>query len=73
MTETDEDFEEQVKQRMIFDKNYFNIISNTKKFIASMRPTGAEHSVRANSGPVHLVHAQASDRDIAISASSYPK
>jgi len=61
MAETDEDLEEQVQQRMVFEENYYNIISNAKKFIASMRPTGAEQSVRADLGSIHLVHAQASD------------
>jgi len=61
--ETDEDFEEQVKQRMGFEESYFNIISNAKKFIAKTRQAGAEQSVRADSGPIHLVHARDSHGD----------
>jgi len=63
MAETDEDLEEQVQQRMVFEENYYNIISNAKKFIANMRQTGTEQSIRADSESIHMVHAQASDRD----------
>lgn len=64
LAEKEEIFEEQVKQRAVFEENYFNIVSNAKKFIIRARPVKAEPSVHADSGSMHSFRMQHTDREL---------
>lgn len=62
-TEDEGSFEEQVKQRAIFDESYFSIVSKAKKFIADSRPAKAESFSQADCDSVHSIRTHHTNRE----------
>lgn len=67
LVDTDELFEEQIKQRAIFEENYFNAISSAKRFISDARPPKppSVHADLESNQSVRIQHRE-SHHDIAV-------